>query len=341
MSSRPFAEGGVTLVEMIVTIVLFSVVAAVGGLLIGKLAPSYLISVQAEQVLSPREAALWRLSEDFRKSLVEGTSQSNFVSGCTVYLNVASGVTVDVAGDSVTVSQIQVQYSWESAVHQLTVSAPWVSGIMLDNVTAGSCPFTYLSGVGRSRLNVAFSYQAGVNEPVTTHVSTTLYSHAAGPYLLSLNPACGLAGGGETVTINGTGFTGTSAAGVALGGSAVTPTSVSDKSIVVTAPGPHATGFYSVSMTTPEGYSMLRNGYRYIVLSPSNGTTGTTVTITGGGFTNATGVTISGVSASNFVSTVNVITISAPDVGGQTGLAPVIINGISPACTLPGAFTYN
>jgi len=339
MSSRPFAEGGVTLVEMIVTIVLFSVVAAVGGLLIGKLAPSYLVSVQAEQVLSPREAALWRLSEDFRKSLVAGTSQSNFVSGCTVYLNVASGVTI--AGDSVTVSQLSAEYSWISDVQQLKVSSPWVSGILLDNVTvAGSCPFTYVSGVGRSRLNVAFSYKAGVNEPVTTPVSTTFYSHAAGPYLLVLNPACGMAAGGETVTMSGTGFTpGTT--GVALGGSTVVPTTVTSSTIIFTAPGPHATGLYVASMATPEGYSMLRNGYRYLTLVPNNGVSLTSITITGGGFTNAYEVQISGVAATNFVSTVDVITISAPDVGGQTGLAPVMINGISPACTLPGAFTYN
>ena len=335
MSSRPLAEDGVTLVEMIVTILLFGVISAVGSLLISKLAPSYLVSVQAEQALSPREAALWRLNEDFRKSLVEGTYQS----GCTVYLNVASGVVVDEVGGSVTVSQLLAEYSWSSATQQLTVSAPWVSGILLDNVTAvGSCPFAYASGMGRSRLNVAFSYKAGVNEPVTTPVSTTLYSHAAGPYLLMLNPTCGMAAGGETVTMSGTGFTGV--AGVTFGGIAATSGGGSTNTFIQVSAPVHATGMVSAVLITPEGYSMLRNGYRYLTLVPNNGVSLTSITITGGGFTNATGVTISGVSASNFVSTVDVITISAPDVGGQTGLAPVTIQGIS-GCTLPGAFTYN
>jgi hypothetical protein len=323
------------LVEVIVTIVLFAAMAGVGGLLISKLAPSYLAGVQAEQALSPREAALWRLSEDFRQSLVAGT----FQSGCDVYLNVASGVTVTTS--DVMVNQVSAVYFWSPASATLTASSPWVSGVVLNNVsTAGGCPITYVSGVGRTRLNLMFSYKTGANEPVTTPVSTTLYSHAAGPFLLVIAPACGTAAGSEALMISGAGFTGTT--GATLGGAAATlGAGATDASIPVTAP-LHATGIVSVVVTTPEGYSALRNGYRYITLSSFTGfaSGGDTVTITGGGFIAATGVTFGGLSATPFVVNSDTqIAVSTP--AHAVGPVDVIIQGISPACTLPGIFTYN
>lgn len=203
MSNKQALQDGFSLIEMIVTIVLFGVMAAVGSLLIGKLAPSYLAGVQAEQALSPREAALWRLSEDFRRSLLEGTSQA----GCTLTMAVASGVTG--ANSATVVSQTGV-YQWFPGTRQLWLSAPWVgsvSGLLLDNVTpVGACPFTYVSGIGtasRARLNVAFQYSAGGNDPVAIPVSMTLYSYANGPYIASISPVSGLAGVAIPVTIRG------------------------------------------------------------------------------------------------------------------------------------------
>lgn len=203
MCSKPSPQDGFSLVEMIVTLVLFGVMAAVGSLLIGKIAPSYMVNVQAEQALSPREAALWRLSEDFRRSLIEGTSQI----GCTLNLTVASGVT---GANSATVASQTGVYQWFPGSKQLWLSAPWissVSGVLLDNVTAPSgCPFNYVSGIGtasRAHLNVAFQYSAGGYESVVTPVSMALYSYANGPYAASIFPVSAAVGSTVNVTIRG------------------------------------------------------------------------------------------------------------------------------------------
>lgn len=204
MCSRRVAQTGFTMIEMIVTIVLFSAMAAVGSLLISKLAPSYLVGVQAEQALSPREAALWRLSEDFRRALIEGTS---FDPPCTLNMVVASGVT----GDNSKVVETQAAVYWWSN-KQLWMSAPWTSGVsslLLDNVAVtggGSCPFNYMSGIGtvsRAQLNVAFLYSAGVNEPVAIPVSTTLFSYVNSPYVASISPVSGAVSSTVAVSIGG------------------------------------------------------------------------------------------------------------------------------------------
>ena len=265
MSSKPTFQSGFSLIEMIVTIVLFGVMAAVGALLIGRLAPSYLASAQAEQALSPREAALWRLSEDFRRSLLEGTSQA----GCTLTMAVASGVTG--ANSATVVSQTGV-YQWFPGNNQLWLSAPWissVSGLLLDNGTPmGGCPFEYVSGIGtasRARLNVAFQYSTGGNDPVAMPVSMTLYSYANGPYFASISPTSGLVGSTVSVTIRGA-FPGlgqgiisnVNFAPVIRVLTGVPTSSVFTANISSVAP-----GTFNFSVSTTEGFSLFTSAFRF------------------------------------------------------------------------------
>ncbi len=209
MCSRRIPAKGFTLIEMVVTIVLFVSMAAVGGLLISKLAPSYLVGVQAEQALSPREAALWRLSEDFRHSLIEGTAiPVLFASGCEFTMATASGVS---GANSEVVASETVRYYWLLNSRQILVSTPWVSGsgALLDNVTlptGSTCPFGYVSAVGssqRSRLNLDFKFTAGFNDPVVIPVSSTLYSYVNGPYAASISPVTGAVSATIAVSVGG------------------------------------------------------------------------------------------------------------------------------------------
>lgn len=269
MCSKRILQRGFTLVEMIVTIVTFGAMAAVGSLLISKLAPSYLTNVQAEQALSPREAALWRLSEDFRRSLVEGGG--TIQAGCVLNLEVVSGVS-GAYGEGVS-TQTAV-YEWFSD-GRLMISAPWVgfeSRLLLNNVTpSGSCPFTYISGIGssgRSRLNVVFKYSAGVNEPVAIPVSMTMYSYANGPYVAFISPVTGAVSSTVPVSVEGF-FPGmglgilssvTFMSGAVPVSSVLTGGTISAISANISSVSP---AVVDVRVATPEGWSILKKAFTF------------------------------------------------------------------------------
>jgi len=250
------------MIEMIVTIVLFAVMAGVGSLLISRLAPSYLVGVQAEQALSPREAALWRLSEDFRKSLLDGTgtSLSPSLLDCTLNLYVVSGVT-GTTGEIV--APQPVSYVWLNATKQLWVSDARVSGVLLDHVEI--CPFTYASGIERSRLNLKFSYKNG---DVAIPVSTTLYSYVNGPYVAFISPVSGAVSATVAVSIGGyfpglgngivssvTFMSGTVPVSSVLTGGSSTWITANISSV--------ASAVVDVKVATPEGWSVLKKAFTF------------------------------------------------------------------------------
>lgn len=252
MSSKRFLQRqrGVTLIEMVVSIVLFGVMAAMGSLLISKLAPSYLASAQAEQALSPREAALWRLSEDFRKSLVYGTSQS----GCTLNLNVVSSV----AGEVIT-SQVITYQLTGTTVSQLLVGG----GILLDHVSSpNGCIFNWQSGVGSTptKLGVAFSYTVGADgaDSLAIPVSTVLYTYAAAPYAPYIFPDTINSMVSTVVAISGVSFTGMTSVSIS-GATVFSPlaTVLNDSLISATINSPTA-GVFDLVVTTPDGKAILK-----------------------------------------------------------------------------------
>lgn len=274
MYSNSASQNGFTLVEMIITFLLFGVMAAVGSLLINKLAPSYLVGVQAEEALSPREAALWRLSEDFRHALIEGMdSPVIYASGCEFFMPLSSGV--NGANSEVVANQL-VRYDWLLDSKQLWISTPWVSGngMVLDNVTlpsGSSCPFTYVSGIGsseRAHLNVVFKHSAGVNEPVAIPVSTTLYSYVNGPYVATISPISGAVSTTVAVSIGGyfpgmangiissvTFMSGTVPVSSVLTGGTSTLITANISSV--------ASAVVDVGVATPEGLSTLKKAFTF------------------------------------------------------------------------------
>jgi hypothetical protein len=167
-----------------------------------------------------------------------------------------------------------------------------------------------------------------------------VFTYLAVPTLSSLTPSSGPTAGGTSVTITGTGFTAGST--VSFGGTpAPTVTVNSATSITVVTP-PHAAGAVDVTVTTPGGTSA-PGAFTFIAapvissLSPTSGPVagGTVVTITGTGFTGATGVTFGGTQGTSFsVDSDTQITVSTP--GGAAGDVDVVVqspNGDSAAST--------
>ena len=184
-----------------------------------------------------------------------------------------------------------------------------------------------------------------VTHPVNgTSVNTVNddYVYGATPTITSVAPAAGSAAGGTVVTITGTGLTGATA--VTFGGTAATTFIVnSDTTITATAPA-HAAGTVDVVVTTPIGTSANTAGDNFVYVAagapvitdvtPGQGSTagGTSVTITGSGFTGATAVTFCGVAATSFTVT-NATTITAVAPARTAGTCDVVVTtplGTSP-----------
>ncbi|MDB5058110.1 MAG: cell surface receptor protein [Chloroflexi bacterium] len=164
------------------------------------------------------------------------------------------------------------------------------------------------------------------------------------PVLTSLSPTSGPAAGGTSVSITGSGFTG--ATSVTFGGvAAVSFTVASDTQI--TAVTPPGGGTVDVAITTPGGMATGPGAYTYVVapdltgVNPSSGLTagGTSVTLTGMGFTGATAVTFGGIAAASFSVVSNTqITVVTP--AGPAGAANVVVTTPGGSATGTGAFTY-
>ncbi len=169
------------------------------------------------------------------------------------------------------------------------------------------------------------------------------FTYATGPIVTSLSPVSGNAA--TLVTILGSGFT--NASSISFGGTNATPVTVTDSVITVSAP-VRPLGTVNVTVTTPLGTSLAHSLAQFTYtgipvitsLSPSTGTIGTTVTITGSGFVGATSVTFDGVSAVFTVVTNGQIVATAPtNTPGSSNVRVTSPTGIS---DLNGAsiFTY-
>ena len=177
-------------------------------------------------------------------------------------------------------------------------------------------------------------------EPGTTNCGTiTFIVQAVAPSVTSVSPTSGPSSGGTSVTITGSALTG--ATGVSFGGTAASSFTVnSDTSITATAPA-HGSGTVDITVTTTGGTSTTSasDQFTYLAppavtsLSPTAGPTagGTSVVITGTGFTGATAVKFGANNASSFtVNSSTQITATAPS--GSAGTVDVTVttaNGTS------------
>jgi hypothetical protein len=149
--------------------------------------------------------------------------------------------------------------------------------------------------------NARVTTPIGLSAVVTPADQFTFSAAPVLPVVTGVSPASGPVAGGTSVTITGTGFIG--ATGVSFGGVAASGVTVnSDTSVTAVSPA-HAAATTNVRVTTPVGQSAVvtpadQFTFRALVipavtgLAPSTGSIkgGTTVVITGSGFTGTTGV---------------------------------------------------
>jgi hypothetical protein len=198
---------------------------------------------------------------------------------------------------------------------------------------------------------VAGTVDVTVRTPMGTSAVTTAdqYTYYAPPTVTSVSPNTGAAG--TSVVITGTNLTG--ATWVHFGSAAATGfTVVSNTEITV--PTPAVTGTSSavdVTVTTPGGTSSTSLADHYTLIpvpsvtgvSPAAGPPagGTSVTITGSGFTGASGVTFGTVAATSFT-VVSDTQIHATTPAGSSGTVNVTITtpGGTSASNAAAEFTY-
>jgi hypothetical protein len=172
---------------------------------------------------------------------------------------------------------------------------------------------------------------------------------SSAPIVSGVVPAAGPLSGGRTVTITGAGFTG--ATGVNFGAAAATNVVVvSDTQITATCPAESA-GTVHVLVTSPAGVSApsAADYYSYVAaptvmsITPSAGPLagGTSVTISGTGFTGATVVYFGTIAASIFqVESPTQITATSPAEAAATVNVTVVSPGGSSAVSSADRFTY-
>jgi hypothetical protein len=273
------------------------------------------------------------------------------------------------AGTSVVNSNDVFTYVAAPSVGGLTPTQGPVSGGT--NVTITGTDFTGATGVNfgtdagsnvtvnsDSSITVTSPPHAGGQVDVTivgaggtsAAVSADRFTYLAAPAVTSLTPTSGPIAGNTVVTITGANFTGATA--VSFGGTNGTGLSASSTSITVTSP-PHAAGLVDVIVTGPGGSSTVVAGDQFTFIPPAPTVTsltpvsgpiagGTTVTVTGTGFTSATTVNFGAVAGTNvLIGSDTSLTVSSPAQGaGQIDVTVVGPGGTSAAVN-GDHFTYN
>ena len=179
-------------------------------------------------------------------------------------------------------------------------------------------------------------------------VSADRYTYRAVPNVTNVSPSSGPTAGGTSVVITGTNLNTTSA--VNFGSTAATGYVVnSETQITATAPS-GSVGTVDITIITAGGTSATGSSDRFSYspaptvtgVSPSTGPTdgGTTVSITGTGFTGATAVKFSATTASYTVNSSTSITATSP--AGGTGTVDIRVTtvGGTSASTSADSFTY-
>ena len=166
------------------------------------------------------------------------------------------------------------------------------------------------------------------------------------PTFTNIASASGPIAGGTSVIITGTGFTG--ATSVTFDGTAATSFTVNNSAQIIATTPAHAAGAVDLVITTPGGAATAIAAYTYVApvptftsIAPASGVVpgGTSVIITGTGFTGATAVTFGGTAATSYtVNSPSQITATTP--AHAAGVVNVVITTAGGTATGTGAYTY-
>ena len=178
-------------------------------------------------------------------------------------------------------------------------------------------------------------YEASL-DPVPVAVETLINSSSP-PTVTSFTPTSGSAG--TLVTVTGSAFTG--ATSVTFGGASASYVVDSSTQISATVPAGATTG--PVAVTTPSGTGTSAGSFTLpqppptvTSFTPTSGSAGTLVTVTGSAFTGATSVTFGGASASYFIDSNSQISATVP-AAATTG--PIAVTTPSGTGTSAESFT--
>ena len=184
------------------------------------------------------------------------------------------------------------------------------------------------------------------------HNESTNHNSEPVPTVTRITPPTGSTSGGTTVTITGTGFTG--ATKVTFGIVAATRyTVVSDTQITAVSPA-EAPGIQNIHITTAGGTSepvVAVDPFIYVTsvptvtgVAPPTGSTagGTTVTVTGTGFTGAAKVTFGAVAAASYVvvSDTQITAVSPAQAAGTRDIVVTTAGGTKTAVAAVDQFSY-
>ncbi len=266
----------------------------------------------------------------------DNTAADNYIYGDAPVVTAISPTSGNIAGGTV-----------------VTITGTGFTGASAVNF--GATPGTITNTTATSLTVTAPAHAVGnVNVQVVTPLGTSAdttaddFTYTAGPTVTGLAPATGSITGGTTVVITGTGFT--PAATVTFGLATATVTYNSATQLTATSPA-HAAGTVDVLVTTAAGTSpnttadnfVYGSGPNITLLSPSQGPVGggTVVTITGTGFTGATGVTFDGVAGTNLVvvNDTSITIVSPAHANGVVRVAVTTPIGTSPDVVADN-FTY-
>ena len=242
----------------------------------------------------------------------------------------AGGGTVTVTGNS---------FTGATSVTFGSKPAPSFTVVSNTQITA-----TAPSGTGGTRVNVTVTGPGGTSPVVTTD------QYSYGPAVTGVSPASGSPAGGSSVTITGAQLAGATA--VHFGSAPATFHVTSTTKVTATSPAATAGGTVDVTVTTPTGTSVTsaKDQFTYSApaptvssVSPAGGPTagGTSVTITGNGFSGATAVHF-GANPASSVTVVSNTRITATAPAGSAGTVDVTVTtaGGTSATGANDHFTY-
>lgn len=237
-------------------------------------------------------------------------------------------ITFTVQTISVSGSSFRAFFPISNTTPGSAVSAP---GILL--ASAGTITETLTTDAGTNA--VLARIQRGSTTDTGSFTMSATCVGTPPPAISSIAPTSGPTGGGTSVTINGSNFTGVDQ--VRFDSTLVSVTPASDTQIIATAPA-HAAGTVGIAVVKNGTASATFTGFTYVAapavtaVAPNSGGAGggNSVTVTGTGFTNATAVNFGATSASSYtVNSATQITATAPAGSGTVNVTVTSPGGTS------------